>query len=57
MAAITYYIAGLIGYLVKAGNAMGWPWSAESTTALAIPVVALTVWWSLRRLHKKVFKD
>ena len=23
----------------------------------AIPVVALAVWWSLRRMHHKVFKD
>ena len=57
VAAITYYIAGLISYLAKAGHSLGWPWSAESTTALAIPVVALIVWWSLRRLHKKVFRN
>lgn len=57
VAAITYYIAGLISYLAKAGHSLGWPWSAEGTTAVAIPVVALTVWWSLRRLHQRVFKD
>ena len=57
VAAITYYIVGLISYLAKAGHSVGWPWSAESTAALAIPVVALAVWWSLRRLHHRVFKD
>jgi uncharacterized membrane-anchored protein len=57
VAAITYYIVGLISYLAKAGHSVGWPWSAESTSALAIPVVAVVVWWSLRRLHNKVFKD
>ena len=57
VAAITYYIVGLISYLAKAGHSVGWPWSAESTSALAIPVVALTVWWALRRLHRKVFRD
>ena len=57
VAAITYYIVGLISYLAKAAHSVGWPWSAESTSALAIPVVALAVWWSLRRLHNKVFKD
>ncbi|MEI7537441.1 MAG: DUF3422 domain-containing protein [Comamonadaceae bacterium] len=57
VAAITYYIVGLISYLAKAGHSIGWPWSAESTSALAIPLVALTVWWSLRRLHHKVFRD
>ncbi len=56
VAAITYYIVGLVSYLVKGAHALGWPWSAESTAAVAIPLVALGVWWSLRRLHHKVFK-
>jgi len=56
VAAITYYIVGLVSYLAKGANALGWPWSAESTAAVAIPLVALGVWWSLRRLHNKVFK-
>ncbi|MBI2772590.1 MAG: DUF3422 domain-containing protein [Burkholderiales bacterium] len=53
VAAITYYIVGLVSYLAKAAHAVGWPWSAESTAACAIPFVALAVWWSLRRLHHK----
>jgi uncharacterized membrane-anchored protein len=57
VAAITYYIVGLVSYLAKGAHAVGWPWSAESTAATAIPVVALGVWWSLRRLHSKVFND
>lgn len=57
VAAITYYIVGLISYLAKAAHSLGWPWSAESTAASAIPLVALAVWWSLRKLHHRVFKD
>jgi uncharacterized membrane-anchored protein len=57
VAAITYYIVGLVSYLAKGAHVLGWPWSAESTAAVAIPLVALGVWWSLRRLHHKVFKD
>ncbi len=57
VAAITYYIVGLVSYLAKGAHAIGWPWSAESTAACAIPVVALGVWWSLRRLHSRVFGD
>jgi uncharacterized membrane-anchored protein len=57
VAAITYYIVGLVSYLAKGAHAIGWPFSAESTAACAIPVVALSVWWSLRRLHQKVFHD
>jgi uncharacterized membrane-anchored protein len=57
VAAITYYIVGLVSYLAKGAHGVGWPWSAESTAAAAIPVVALAVWWSLRRLHSRVFDD
>ncbi len=56
VAAITYYIVGLVSYLAKGAQDIGWPWSAERTAALAIPVVALAVWWSLRRLHTRVFE-
>ena len=55
VAAITYYVVGLVSYLAKAGQGLGWPLSSESTAALAIPVVAASVWWSLRRLHRKLF--
>ena len=55
VAAITYYITGLITYLTKGAQKLGWPLSPEITAAVAIPVVAATVWWSLRRLHHKLF--
>ena len=55
VAAITYYITGLISYLAKGAQKLGWPWSPESTAAVAIPIVAFSVWWSLRRLHHKLF--
>ena len=56
VAAITYYIVGLVSYLAKAAQPLGWPLSAELTAAVAIPVVGLSVWWSLRRLHRRVFR-
>lgn len=52
VAAITYYILGLVSYVAKAGHAIGWPLSAETSAAVAIPVVALLVWRSIRRLHR-----
>jgi uncharacterized membrane-anchored protein len=55
VAAITYYIVGLVSYLAKGAQKIGWPLSPETTAALAIPVVALSIWWSLRRLHRKMF--
>lgn len=54
VAAISYYIVGLLAYVAKGATKVGWPWSVESTTALAIPVVLLAVWWSLRRLHHRI---
>ncbi|HEX7891878.1 MAG TPA: DUF3422 domain-containing protein [Ramlibacter sp.] len=54
VAAITYYIVGLVSYLAKGAQALGWPFSPEGTAAVAIPVVALGVWLSLRRLHARV---
>lgn len=55
VAAITYYITGLVTYLAKGGVKLGWPFSPEATAAACIPVVALGVWWSLRRLHHSLF--
>ena len=56
IAAITYYIVGLVSYLAKGAQSLGWPLSPETTTALAIPLVVGSIWWSMRRLHRKVFK-
>jgi len=55
VAAITYYIVGLVNYLARGAQGLGWPLAPETTAALAIPVVALSVWWSLRRLHHRMF--
>jgi uncharacterized membrane-anchored protein len=57
VAAITYYIVGLVSYLAKGAHSLGWPFSPEGTAATAIPVVALAVWLSLRRLHARVLGD
>lgn len=57
VAAITYYTVGLIAYMAKGAKALGWPWSGESTAALAIPLVAFAVWWSMRKLHRKIVEQ
>ncbi len=54
VAAITYYIVGLISYVAKGAQKLGWPFSPESTAAAAIPVAGLAVWWSIRRLHRRL---
>ena len=52
VAAITYYVVGLLSYLAKAAQGWGWPLSPETSAAIAIPVVALWVWRAMRRLHR-----
>jgi uncharacterized membrane-anchored protein len=55
VAAITYYVVGLIGYLAKGAQKFGWwPFSPEVTVAMAVPLVALAVWWSTRQLHHRI---
>ena len=54
VAAVTYYGAGLVGYLAKGAHAAGWPVSPDVAVALAIPVIGLSVWAGIRRLHQRV---
>jgi uncharacterized membrane-anchored protein len=56
VAAITYYFTGLVSYLAKGAEKVGWPFAADITAACALPLVGLVVWLSMRRLHHKVFK-
>ncbi len=54
VAAITYYVVGLVGHVARGAQALGWPFSVEATAAAAVPVVALAVWLGLRRLHHHI---
>ncbi|MDO5693583.1 MAG: DUF3422 domain-containing protein [Pseudomonadota bacterium] len=54
VAAISYYVLGLLGYLLKGAQKIGWPFSTEGSIAVAVPLVVLVVWWSLRQLHRRV---
>ncbi len=56
VAAITYYITGLIHYISQGLEAKGWIQDPSFVTAWAVPVIAAVVWWFTRRLHFKVFK-
>ncbi|HEX6706783.1 MAG TPA: DUF3422 domain-containing protein [Albitalea sp.] len=57
VAAVTYYGAGLVGYVAKGAKSMGWPVSPDVTVMAAIPVIGLVVWWGIRRLHRRVQLD
>ncbi len=54
VAAITYYVVGLFGYLVKAAHDSGQLEVEPSiVTAAFIPVAAFTIWWTVRSIRKK----
>ena len=54
VAAITYYVAGVIGYLAKGLKAGGVHIDPDLTVGLLIPVVALLVMLGLRRAHRRL---
>jgi uncharacterized membrane-anchored protein len=54
IAAIVYYVAGLVGYVSKAAKASGLPVDADLTAGLAVPVVAVLAIWAVRRARKKI---
>jgi uncharacterized membrane-anchored protein len=56
VAAISYYVIGLIGYAGKAAKGLGVPLNPDVLTGLSVPAVALAVWLGLRRMHKRMHK-
>ena len=54
VAAITYYIVGLIGYAVKGIEAFGVYINSTTLTAISIPVVVVLVATGVRNIKKKV---
>jgi uncharacterized membrane-anchored protein len=54
VAAITYYAAGLVGYLAKAGKSLGLPLDPDVAVGVAIPLIALALWRGLRRLRRSL---
>jgi uncharacterized membrane-anchored protein len=57
VAAIVYYLAGLVGYGAKALSAAGAPLSPDLVTGAAVPVLALGAWLVLKRVHRRIAAD
>lgn len=57
VAAISYYLVGLIGYAAKAGKAAGLKLDVDLITGLAIPVVVGLVGFGVWRLRRLVEHD
>jgi uncharacterized membrane-anchored protein len=57
VAAIVYYVAGLLGYVFKGAQAAGLRFSSDVAVGVAVPVLALAVLWALRRMRKRLNHD
>lgn len=53
VAAVTYYGAGLVGYAAKGAKSAGWNVAPDLAVAISIPLIALAVWFGVRRLHRE----
>lgn len=54
VAAITYYTVSLVGYASNGMEAAGLGISPPHVTALSIPVIALAVWYTVRRIRRHI---
>lgn len=54
VAAISYYVIGLISYAAKGLKAFGWHVNPDIAAGMLLPLIGISVWWGLRRLHTKI---
>ena len=57
IAAITYYVVGLVNYLAKGLKAGGLPMSVELVTGISIPIVIIVVALGVRKIRKMVTSE
>jgi uncharacterized membrane-anchored protein len=59
VAAISYYVVGLIGYATKslAASGMPLPINADLAMGASIPVVVLLVWWVTKRARRLLHEE
>ncbi|MBD8531088.1 MULTISPECIES: DUF3422 family protein [unclassified Massilia] len=54
VAAISYYLVGLLGYAGKAAKAAGLPVNPDLMLGVLVPLVAGAVWLAQRRVHRRI---
>jgi uncharacterized membrane-anchored protein len=57
VAAITYYVVGLIGYAAKALADTRLPLTEAAVTGIAVPLVAAAVFWATRRVRRRMERE
>jgi uncharacterized membrane-anchored protein len=53
VAAIVYYMAGLVGYLAKGVKAGGWRFEPDLVVGIAVPALALLAFFTVRRARRR----
>jgi uncharacterized membrane-anchored protein len=53
VAAVSYYVVGLFGYLAKGLHDKGVPVDISLATALSVPVAVLGIWFVVRRIRRR----
>jgi uncharacterized membrane-anchored protein len=53
VAAISYYVVGLFGYVVKGAHDAGLRVDPTLATAAFVPVAVLAIWWVVRRIRSR----
>jgi uncharacterized membrane-anchored protein len=50
---LTYYLVGLLKYVLEGAKSLGWHPDSALVVALAVPLIGLGLWWSVLRLHQR----
>ncbi len=53
VAAISYYVVGLFGFVVKGVHDAGWPVDPSIAMAAFVPIAVLLIWWIVRRVRSR----
>lgn len=54
IAAITYYIVGLVGYMAKSTKSLGLTVSPELITGISVVPIGLMVWYGIRKVKQQI---
>lgn len=57
VAAVTYYVVGLVGTLARGAESMGVPLNYYLVSALSIPIVASIAFMGIRQLRRKISRE
>jgi uncharacterized membrane-anchored protein len=57
VAAISYYVVSLLGYVFKAMSEAAWPIDPNISMGVSVPFVMLGIWWLVRRIRNRHSED